>query len=95
MAHLIGMDSYPNPKIQITFHRKEFSKTTCDYLCSKLDPGDVFDSALMFNLQGLTNKSMPIVRSQRCILTLNTTLMINLYKSYDIDLSPTLALCPC
>ena len=26
-----------NKNLQITFHRKKFCQTTCDYLCSKLD----------------------------------------------------------
>jgi hypothetical protein len=80
MAFINGTIINPNSKIQITFHRKEYSQTTCDYLCSKLDPDDIFDSALMFNLQGLTNKSitkLKVKEANEMVIKLLQAIVIN------------------
>ena len=42
--------------IQISFHRKKFSKSTCDYLCNKLDENE--DLETIAQLKGLTNKTI-------------------------------------
>ena len=42
--------------IQISFHRKKFSKTTCEFLCSKLDETE--DKETIAQLIGLTDKTI-------------------------------------
>ena len=47
-----------NKNLQITFHRKKFCQTTCDYLCSKLDADTEEDKIIIDQLKGLTDKSI-------------------------------------
>ena len=48
------MDSVEN-KVIISFHRKRFSKATCEFLCNKMD--DETDAAHSINLKNLSNCS--------------------------------------